>query len=297
LVHGLCSNRRIIRELEKLTAIEKYNGTNQIVATNGTGMNIHNVGYAVIHTPTRDLHLNNVLHVPSASKNLIFVHRFFTENNASLEYFPNHFLIKDLDTSKVLLQGKCRDDLYPIPISWRQVLGAFKLSLQLWHNRLGHPSFHIVNKLVKDNNLICSSELESQHVCDSCQRAKSHQLSYHVSTSVSSKPLERIFSGVWGPTPNSVGRKKYYVSFIDDFSKFTWVYLFRFKFEVFQKFIEFQTMVECLFNTKLIAIQIDGGGEYQKMNSSWLRRELSITCRALVHINKMVMPRENIDTS
>jgi hypothetical protein len=42
-----------------------------------------------------------------------------------------------------------------------------------------------------------------------------------VSTSVSFKPLELIFSDVWGPTPDSVGRKKYYVSFIDDFSKFT----------------------------------------------------------------------------
>jgi hypothetical protein len=95
----------ITGELENLTTREKYNGTNQIVTANGTGMNIHNVGHAIIHTPTCDLHLNNVLHVPSASKNLISVHRFSTENNASLEYFPNHFLIKDLDTRKVLLQG------------------------------------------------------------------------------------------------------------------------------------------------------------------------------------------------
>jgi hypothetical protein len=164
--------------LEKLTTREKYNGTDQIVTANGTGMSIHNVGHVVIHTPTHDLHLNNVLHVPSASKNLIFVHYFSTENNDSLEYFPNRFLIKDLDTRKVLLQGQCRDGLYSIPRSWRQVLGAFKPSLQLWHNRLGHPSFHIVNKLVKRNNLICSSELESQHVCDSCQQVKSYQLSY-----------------------------------------------------------------------------------------------------------------------
>jgi hypothetical protein len=50
---------------------------------------------------------------------------------------------------------------------------------------------------------------------------KSHKLPYSVSTSVSSKPLELIFSDVWGSAPDSVGMKKYYASFIDDFSKFT----------------------------------------------------------------------------
>jgi hypothetical protein len=44
-------------------------------------------------------------------------------------------------------------------------------------------------------------------------------------------------------------------------------YLLRFKSDIFQKFTEFQTMVEHLFSTKLLARQTDGGGEYQKMNS------------------------------
>jgi hypothetical protein len=109
----------ITEELEKLTTKEKYKGTDQIVAANGTGMDIYNVGHAVIHTPTRNLYLNNILHVPSASKNLISVHHFPTDNNASLEYFPDRFLIKDLDTRRVHLQGQCRDGLYPIPKSWR----------------------------------------------------------------------------------------------------------------------------------------------------------------------------------
>jgi hypothetical protein len=51
--------------------------------------------------------------------------------------------------------------------------------------------------------------------------------------------------------------KKYYVSFIDDFSKFTWLYLFRHKSEVFKFFKEFQCLVECMFNRKLIAMQMD----------------------------------------
>jgi hypothetical protein len=56
---------------------------------------------------------------------------------------------------------------------------------------------------------------------------------YPRSTSVSTGVLDLIFSDVWGLAPNSVSRHKYYVSFIDDFSKFTWIYLLRQKSEVF----------------------------------------------------------------
>jgi hypothetical protein len=74
---------------------------------------------------------------------------------------------------------------------------------------------------------------------------------------VSQFPLDLIFSDVWGPAPDSVGRNKYYVSFIDDHSKFVWIYLLRHKSEVFQKFHEFQQLVERRFDRKIIAIQTD----------------------------------------
>jgi hypothetical protein len=48
---------------------------------------------------------------------------------------------------------------------------------------------------------------------------------------VSSHPLELIFLDVWGLTPESVGCYKYHVSFVDDYSKFTWIYLLKHKSE------------------------------------------------------------------
>jgi hypothetical protein len=57
------------------------------------------------------------------------------------------------------------------------------------------------------------------------------------------------------------------VSFIDDFSKFTWIYLLKYKSEVFQKFHEFQKLVERLFDKKIIVVQSDWGGEYEKLNT------------------------------
>jgi hypothetical protein len=58
-------------------------------------------------------------------------------------------------------------------------------------------------------------------VRNSCQLAKSHQLPYTLSIHRSTKPLQLIFSDVWGPAPVSIGGYMYYISCIDDFSKFT----------------------------------------------------------------------------
>jgi hypothetical protein len=56
---------------------------------------------------------------------------------------------------------------------------------------------------------------------------------------VCQKPLELVFSYVWGPAPISIGKNKYYVSFIDDYSKFAWIFLLKNKSDVFAKFHEF----------------------------------------------------------
>jgi hypothetical protein len=133
---------------------------------------------------------------------------------------------------------------------------AIKPSTEQWHVWLGHPSFKIVGRVLSSNNLPFMSNKNSvSHVCDACQQTKSHQLPFPMSISISKAPLELVFSDVWGPGPSSVGRNNYYVSFIDDFSKFTWVYLLKHKSEVFQKFKDFQA---------------DGageGGEYHKLSS------------------------------
>jgi hypothetical protein len=54
---------------------------------------------------------------------------------------------------------------------------------------------------------------------------------------------------------------------VDDFIKFTWVYLIKFKSEVFQKFQDFQILVERQFHRKILVVQSDWGGEYRKLDS------------------------------
>jgi len=116
-----------------------------------------------------------------------------------------------------------------------------------------------VEKVISQFNLPVLANSNKHSVCDACQKAKSRQLPFPHSSTVSQHPLEIIYSDVWGPAPKSVDGHKYYVSFIDAYSKFTWIYLLKFKSEVFTKFREFQSLVERLFNRKNITMQTDWG--------------------------------------
>ena len=171
------------------------------------------------------------------------------------------FLIKDQATKKVLYRGRCVRGLYPLIPEIRrfnkQAFSATKVSSTRWHDRLGHAAFYLVQRVLRKNKLPYVGERDVETICDSCQRAKSHQLPYPISTSVSTQPLQLIFSDVWGPAPSSVGRHTYYVRFIDDYSKYSWIYLLKRRSDVFQVFRNFQALVERKFDRKIIALQSD----------------------------------------
>ena len=59
-----------------------------------------------------------------------------------------------------------------------------------------------------------------------------------------------------------LGGHQYYVSFIDDLSRKTWLYLLKNKYEVFKKFQEFKNEVENLIERDIYNLRSDNGGEY-----------------------------------
>jgi histone deacetylase 1/2 len=62
---------------------------------------------------------------------------------------------------------------------------------------------------------------------------------------------------VWGPAQTSISGYKFYVSFIDAYSRFTWVYLLKHKSDVYNVFIQFQKHVERLLDRKIVHVQTD----------------------------------------
>ena len=126
-------------------------------------------------------------------------------------------------------------------------------TVSLWHARLGHPNSHVM-KLVFNQCNISSSNKFFSDFCASCCLGMSHRLPSHSSTSVYS-PLELFFTDLWGPshlTYYSVF--KYYVSFIDAFSRFTWMFPIKTKGETTFVFQAFKSMVELQLNTKIKSV-------------------------------------------
>jgi hypothetical protein len=168
-------------------------------------------------------------------------------------------LIKDRVTKKVLLHGPCKDGLYPLPQSTqRLLLLAIKSSSQRWHCRLGHPSRDIIHHVLRSNNISCSGLDYDESICDACLRAKAHQVPFPRSLTQSTTPLQLVFSDVWGPSIDLFGNKKYYISFIDGYSNFTWLYLLHCKSKVFNSLRNFNALLnECLI-TKLLLCRLIG---------------------------------------
>jgi histone deacetylase 1/2 len=146
---------------------------------------------------------------------------------------------------------------------------------QRWHQRLGHPSNNVVQNIVRTNELSCFPSDNNSLVCDACQRAKSYQLPYSLSSRVSTVPLELIHSDVWG-TANVSWGYKYYVSFVDDYSRFCCIYLLKHKSDVEQVFYSFQTHVERLLNAEIKAVQSDWGGEYHRLHRYFERTDVYV---------------------
>jgi hypothetical protein len=176
------ATNHITSELDKLAICEKYNGSEQVHTASGSCMSISHVGHTTIHTPNHDLILKDILHVPSSSKNLVSVHKFTYDNNAFFEFHSWYFLLKDQGTKNLLLQGRCKNDLYPPPlVVWvsnqppnKRVLAAVKPTMVRWQHRLGHVSPSIVHCVANKHSLSFSKESLDASMCDACQRVKRH---------------------------------------------------------------------------------------------------------------------------
>jgi hypothetical protein len=163
--------------LNKLAVDDKYNGCDRVHTADGNGMYISHIGHLVLYAPSSRLHLKNILHVPSASKNLLSIHRLTLDNHVFLEFHPFLFFIKDPVTRRTLFKCPCPSGLYPLmPFSTgssKQVFSTIKLSSSTWHRRLGHPSSFVVQQIIRKTKLSHSIEI-NPYVCDSCQLTKSH---------------------------------------------------------------------------------------------------------------------------
>ncbi|PKU85739.1 Retrovirus-related Pol polyprotein from transposon TNT 1-94 [Dendrobium catenatum] len=126
------------------------------------------------------------------------------------------------------------------------------------------------------NNVMCTSLHNKK--CNTCNLAKSNQLPLNLSVSTTVSIFELIHSDVWGPSSCvSIQGYRYYISFIDDFSRFCWVFPLHQKSDVIHKFIELYHWVRCQFNKSIKTIRTNGDGEYINHNFQQVCKTWGIT--------------------
>ena len=75
----------VTSDISNLSLHQPYEGPDDIVIGDGTGLNITHVGKSTLSTPSHSFSLSNVLCVPSMKQNLISVSQFCKTNNSSIE--------------------------------------------------------------------------------------------------------------------------------------------------------------------------------------------------------------------
>lgn len=104
---------------------------------------------------------------------------------------------------------------------------------------------------------------KNDEVCEGCIYGKMHRLPFPKSAWRARAPLELVHADICGPTRTpSLGNKRYFLLFVDDFTRMTWVYILEQKSEAFTKFMHFKAFVEKQSGYELKCLRIDRGGEF-----------------------------------
>ena len=238
-----------------------------IKTANGECVQVQSAG-SVHVSPS--MHLKNCLLVPSLSHKLLSVSQLTRELNCTILMTSTGCVVQDAQTGTVIGHGTERGGLYYVDETTQKgqallARGSSDQLFWLWHRRLGHPSLAYLNFLfpsVKNKMLTLD--------CETCVLAKSHRHSYLSSVSRTSTPFSLIHSDVWGPAPVfATSTYSYYVLFVDDCTRMSWVYFLKHKSEVFSVFVTFYNMLHTQFRAAPKIIRSDNGGEF--VNSSMKR--------------------------
>ncbi|PRQ37607.1 putative RNA-directed DNA polymerase [Rosa chinensis] len=220
------------------------------------------------------LTLESVLVVPSLAYNLLSVGQIILALACIVTFYPSFCVFQDILTRRILGYGVRRGKLYYLDLTetgenHKHLLGQAnqingvenaKEAVWLWHRRLGHLSFSYLKKL-QPHLFSVVSDLDFH--CDICELAKSHRISYSPSLHKSPVPFMKIHSDVWGPAKiPSLSGARYFVTFIDDCTRMTWVSFLKNKSDVFGMFIEFHKMVATQYLQSIRVFQSDNGGEF-----------------------------------
>ncbi len=201
--------------------------------------------------------LSGVLHILALARNIISISKM---DDAGVKIVFEKDTWKMVQGAMVLMQEVWIGTLYKlqgntvvdgcnssvVPESGVENLVASGEKIMLWHQRLGHigeKGLRILHGKCKVEGM-SNSSLDFDF-SENCVYGKQNRVSFPSSAKRAKHILELVHSDLFGPVKvPSLGKLVYYVSFINDFSRITWIYFLNYKSEFFDRLKEFKALLE-----------------------------------------------------
>ena len=214
--------------------------------------------------PLPSLPLTSVLYVFYFPFNLIYITKLTCDLHCVLTFSHYFVTLQDRGTGKTIGIGHESQGLFHLSSPLCSTACTSTEAPLLIHSRLGHLSLSKFRKLVP--HFFGLSSLE----CASCQLGKHTRVSFPKLLDPRTKShFELVHTDVWGPSrfASTLGFH-YFVTFIDDYSRFTWLFLMKTRADLISIFKKFHAEIRTQFNTSIHILRRDNAKEYFSMSFS-----------------------------
>ncbi|MCO5603740.1 hypothetical protein L7F22_057892 [Adiantum nelumboides] len=268
------ASKHITSRKDLFSSLDAAPAGKKVTCANNASYPIKGVGKILItNSDGSDLCLPDVLYVPGIKKNLLSVSSL-AKNGLRVIFEDDRCIVRDRENGYSLITtGTLENGLFVLDRYEKQIQACIAETktqamqdAELWHARFGHVGYGSLMTLQRHNMVhdLSLLEMPPRHVCEGCVLGKMHRFAFSQDGFVrATRKLQLVHSDVCGPmrTP-SVGNSLYFVTFIDDFSRFCWVYPLKAKSDVFAIFQHYVSMVENETGCKVQTLRTDRGGEY-----------------------------------
>ena len=211
--------------------------------------------------------MDNVLYVPQLASNLFSVRA--TTTNGNTVSFGSKCWIRNSKRSLVCT-GSQAGKLYKLngeiikSVKERANIVRDNEKIDLWHRRLAHVNIRQLYQLADCAEGIILPSDGKQSFCEACVEGKMHRLPHTPLKGIrSTEKLQLVYTDVCGPMQTqSFGGSRYFITFTDDYSRYSRSYFMTHKSESFGKFKEFKATAEKETGLNIKAIRADRGGEF-----------------------------------
>eukprot|EP00253_Pinus_taeda_P007785 PITA_07785 len=197
-----------------------------------------------------------------------FIWVMTVDQDMQVQFFKNGCVIQD-NKLETVATGVCVGNLYRLDarsIQQQAMVAATSTNENLWHQRFGHINLQDLI-LLKNKGMV--DGLPALHnvklQCDGCALGKMHRDEFPMHDNRKQRDiLELVHTDICGPMQTrSLGGAYYFLLFVDDCTRFSWVYFLSKKSQAFQYFKEFKVMIENQTAKKIKILRSDQGGEYR----------------------------------